>query len=117
MSLIQIAAEADDQGRRAVAWAGSDCSNAPHPPGFSIQSGEYLHLQHENQDDESDVFGTFFACWVDGDIYGPRLFYHNADGTTPDGCADLLLVPRCTNDTALVDAPVASQCYQGGLPA
>jgi hypothetical protein len=74
-------------------------------------------VEYDNPNNASDVFGTFYACWVDGDIYGPRAFYRSKDETTPDGCAELLLVPRCTNDTAIVIAPVAAQCYEGGLPA
>lgn len=118
--LIADDASADDQGRRQLGWTSSDCGNEPKIPGFSIQSTpeqEILHVVYENQEDDSAAFGTFYMCWVEGDIYGPRVFYRDVAHATPDGCADVLLVPRCVNETSLVQDAVGQRCYQGGLPA
>lgn len=118
--LIADDSSADDQGRRQLGWTSSDCGNEPKTPGFSIQSSpeqEILHVVYEDQKDGSAVFGTFYTCWVEGDIYGPRIFYRDAARATPEGCADVLLVPRCVNETSLVQNAVGQRCYQGGLPA
>ncbi|KAM3420430.1 hypothetical protein BST61_g3703 [Cercospora zeina] len=118
--LISGSNDVDELGRRNVGWSQDDCDTEAGTPGFSIDDlGEQgiLHLRYDNPADQADEFGTFFTCWVDGDLYGPRLFYRNAAGTTPGGCAELLLVPRCAADTPYVSAPLTSQCYQGGLPA
>lgn len=95
--LISGPNDVDELGRRDVGWSQSDCDTDAGTPGFSIDSaGEQgiLHLRYDNPADQSDEFGTFFTCWVDGGLYGPRVFYRNAAGKTPDVCAELLLVPR-----------------------
>ncbi|KAF7191742.1 hypothetical protein HII31_06787, partial [Pseudocercospora fuligena] len=104
--------EADENGGRDVG------GRIPGMRNVRVKSSEdgILNLVYENKDDPTDVFGTFYTCWRE-DIYGPRLFYRNADGTTPEGCAELMLVPRCNSDASLADAPINAQCYQGGLPA
>ncbi|KAK4498721.1 hypothetical protein PRZ48_009231 [Zasmidium cellare] len=108
----------DSNGTRDVGWTASACDNEPKTPGFSISNaGEegILHLEYD--DGGYGAFGTFFTCWVDGEIYGPRVFYRGEEGATPEGCAEVLLVPRCVNETSLAQAPVGSRCYLGGLPA
>ncbi|KAF2210525.1 hypothetical protein CERZMDRAFT_99584 [Cercospora zeae-maydis SCOH1-5] len=118
--LISGLNDVDELGRRNVGWSQADCDTEAGTPGFSIDGSGgqgILHLRYDNPADQADDFGTFFTCWVDGELYGPRLFYRNAAGTTPDGCAELLLVPRCAADTPYVSAPLTSECYQGGLPA
>lgn len=93
-----------------VGWTSSDCGNEPKTPGFGMSDdGGILHLAWEDQ--------MFFTCWVDGDLYGPRLFAKEEQAATPEGCADVLLVPRCVNETSLVQKPVGTRCYLGGLPA
>lgn len=92
--------EADENGGRDVGWTNKwdeECTSESDigTKGLSVQSNEdgILHLVYENKDDPTDVFGTFYTCWRE-DIYGPRLFYRNDAGTTPDECAELMLVPR-----------------------
>ncbi|KAK4611811.1 Ecp51 [Fulvia fulva] len=119
--LIAPKSEVDAEGRRDVGWTGhvDECGVGFPTSGLKLEEGSegIVHLTYENQEDGTDVFGTFFTCWVEGNVYGPKLFYRNSEGTTPEGCAELLLVPRCTDDERLADANVVSQCYQGGLPA
>jgi hypothetical protein len=95
--LIADPDDVDELGRRDVGWTSSSCEDHTGTPGFSIATTNeegILYLRYDNQADEVDVFGTFFACWVDGEIYGPKVFYRNAGGSTPEGCAEVLLVPR-----------------------
>lgn len=123
--LIASPTETDDQGRRQLGWTSSveGCGNEPKTPGFSIESNPdvengILHLVYDNQEDENASFGTFYTCWVEGDVYGPRVFYRHAEeGPTPEGCVEVFLVPRCVNEPSLVQRPVGSRCYLGGLPA
>ncbi|GIZ44120.1 hypothetical protein CKM354_000732900 [Cercospora kikuchii] len=117
--LISGPNEVDELGRRNVGWSNRNCGSETGTPGFSIDNGGekgIFHVRYDNPADQNDEFGTFFTCWTDGELYGPRLFYRNAARTTPKGCAELLLVPRCADDT-YAEAPLTSQCYQGGLPA
>ncbi|KAF2164157.1 hypothetical protein M409DRAFT_68060 [Zasmidium cellare ATCC 36951] len=90
--------DADESGRRDVGWTANACGNEPRMKGFEIS-------------DEGE------EGWVEGDIYGPRVFYRREEGETPEGCAEVLLVPRCVNETSLVQGAVGSRCYLGGLPA
>lgn len=97
-----------------VGWTSSSCDNEPKTPGFGIsEDGDegILHL----------TWGEwrFYTYWVEGDIYGPRLFAIGSGSgeTTPQGCADVLLVPRCVDESSLVQSPVGTRCYLGGLPA
>ncbi|PPJ60104.1 hypothetical protein CBER1_03103 [Cercospora berteroae] len=116
--LISGPNDVDELGRRHVGWS-NGCESDTGTPGFSIDnSGEkgIFHVRYDNPADPYDEFGTFFTCWTDGEFYGPNLYYRNSEATTPNGCAELMLVPRCTNDT-YVSAPLVSQCYLGGLPA
>ena len=96
--LIADADDIDELGRRDVGWTSSSCEEHTGTPGFSIATSDddkgVLYVRYDNPADEEDVFGTFFTCWVEGEIYGPKVFYRNAEGSTPEGCAEVLLVPR-----------------------
>jgi hypothetical protein len=96
--IIAGCSETDTLGRRDVGWKPySGCEGTAESTGFSFQTGAQgiLHLVYENEENPDDVFGTFYACYGGPpETYGPRLFYRNAAETTPEGCGELLLVPR-----------------------
>lgn len=52
----------------------------------------YEHLVWDPED--GGEFGTFYACWQTGNIYGPSVYYRDADGVTPEECVDVLLLPQ-----------------------
>jgi hypothetical protein len=94
--LIAGIEEGDELERRDVGW--SACPDTVGTPGLSIvpeaEDGTAAHLRYDNPKDQEDEFGTFMACWNEGEFYGPRLYYRNAKGRTMEGCAEVLLVPR-----------------------
>lgn len=75
--LIAPQSEIDEEGRRDVGWSGSvdACGSGFPTSGLKLEEDEegIVHLTYENQEDSMDFFGTFFTCWVEGNIYGPEV--------------------------------------------
>ncbi|KXT15605.1 hypothetical protein AC579_5864 [Pseudocercospora musae] len=108
--------EADENGGRDVGWTNTWDEECASEHDIGTKGPSVQGNGDENKDDTTYVFGTFYTWWRE-DMYGPRLFYRNDAGTTPDECAELMLVPRCISDASLAEAPINNLCYQGRLPA
>ena len=80
---IVSAADADEQGRRAVTQ--SYCDGETGTPGVSVSTGILTY--------EGNNFGSFYVCWIENNIFGPTLFYRSASQAVPADCADVILVP------------------------